>query len=286
MKAPAFEYVRPDGVEAIVSALTEHGDEAKVLAGGQSLVPVLNLRLSAPTVLIDIGGTQVLRSATSTAAGVRYGACVTHARVEDMVVPDPSLGLLPHVAEGIGYRAIRTRGTVVGSLVHADPSAEWPVVMSALDADVVVRSPRGERRVPVRELYVGHFTTTLEADELVTAVEIPPVAAGTTWGIHKQNRKVGEFAESLAVALVGRDDDGRRAKATVWLGAASDVPLALPGGDELVDGASVPTMDDVRDRLREILPAPSTAEERYRVHLHGVAVHRALLMALEKEEDE
>lgn len=285
MKAPAVAYIRPSSVEEAVGVLAEHGDDAKVLAGGQSLIPMLNLRLSAPAMLVDVGGIPVLRGATGGQAPAWYGATVTHARVEDLLVPDPSGGLLPHVAEGIGYRAVRTRGTVTGSLVHGDPSAEWPTVMSALDATIRVHSSRGERRVAVRELYLGHFTTVLAPDELATGVEIPRLASGTAWGVHKHNRKVGEFAESLAVVLIPRGHDGAPTGASVWLGAAGDVPLAVPGFDDLIREGSPPALDDIHDRVRAVLPESTVPQERYRAHLHGISIRRSFVSALDQELD-
>ena len=283
MKAPPFDYLQAESVEAALEALAEHGDEAKILAGGQSLVPMLNLRLASPGVLVDITGIGSLRAAKG-GGGVRFGATVTHAKVEDLLVPDPSGGLLPAVAEGIGYRAVRNRGTVAGSLIHADPSAEWPVVMSALDASVQVRSVRGERFLPVRELYLGHFVSVLEPDELVVAVDIPAQPVDTRWGFDKRARKVGEFADSLAVALV-HDADSASPTAEIWLGAASDVPLRLSGvGEVLAAEPPGPRREGaIRALVADALPEPVNDEARYHRHLHAVATCRALDRALSEE---
>ena len=283
MKPPPFAYERPRDVEHVLSLLAEHGDEAKVLAGGQSLVPVLNLRLSYPTVLLDVGEVSELRDVRF-GDGARLGAMVTHAAIEDDTVPDPSHRLLSQVAHGIGYRAVRNRGTVGGSLAHADPSAEWPVVMSALDANVVVRSQRAERTIPVRDLYRGHFTTTIEPDELLVRVDVPSVAPRARWGFHKQARKVGEFAESLAVALAEPDADDGLATLDVWLGAAADVPVRVDGLADVLRDEPPATRDRaIRAHVADALPEVQTREDRYLRHLHGMAACRAIDQALEQE---
>lgn len=286
MKPPPVAYARPTELEEALALLAAHGDDAKVLAGGQSLVPLLSLRLAFPAVLVDVTGVAGLEAVEEAGDGrVRLGAATTHSAVEDGRTPDPSGGLLPRVAHGIGYRAIRNRGTLGGSLAHADSSAEWPVVMAALDAAVRVRSATADRRVPVRELYTGFFLTTLAPEEVVTAVEVPAQPAGRTWGFDKQARKVGEFADSLAVAAVDRAD-GTVTAATVWLGAAAEVPVEVPAVTDCVSGR--PWDDRVRAEVRaavaDALPAPTDAEGRYRTHLHGVAACRALQDALERQE--
>jgi carbon-monoxide dehydrogenase medium subunit len=258
VKPAPFSYESPRSVEEAVALLGEHGDEAKVLAGGQSLVPLLNMRLALPSVVIDIGRVVGLRETSSTATGVRYGAGVTHAAVEDRRVPDPVGGLLHHVAGGIGYRAVRNKGTMGGSLAHADASAEWPVVLSAVGATVEARSVRGSRTIPVASLVEGYFSNTLEDDELLVAIDVPSSSA--RWGFSKIARKPGEFAESLAVARVN-------GSAEVWLGAAREVPVRVP-----LDG-----LDAVAAQVEAVLDP----EDRYKRHLHGVAASRAVRHALE-----
>jgi len=271
MKPALFDHLRPTTVDEAVALLAEHGDDGKVLSGGQSLVPLLNMRLALPTVVIDVSRVAELRGATELpGGGVRYGAGTTHAAFEDRLVPDATGGLLHHVAAGIGYRAIRNRGTLGGSLAHADASAEWPVVMAAVGADVVVRSARGERRIAARDLVQGFFTSAVEPDELLVAVEVPALPDGVRWGFHKHARKPGEFAESLAVALVG-DSSG-----DVWLGAAREipVPVALPSLDR--DAIQAAVADALAD-----LTGEDEGEVRYRRHLHGVSAWRAVNHAKE-----
>lgn len=278
MKPAAFDYLAPTSVEEALAALAEHGDDGKVLAGGQSLVPLLNMRLALPSVVIDIGRIADLRAATELASGAcRYGSATVHAAFEDRRVPDPTGGLLHHVAAGIGYRAIRNRGTLGGSLAHADASAEWPVVMAAVDARVAVRSARGGRTIPAREMVEGFFTSALEPDELVVGVEVDPLGPDTRWGFHKSARKPGEFAESLAVAVV------TPAGATVWLGAAREVPVAvalptLRGLEDWDAAARGDVQSAVHDALADLGDGDPGA--RYHRHLHAVTACRAIDSAL------
>jgi carbon-monoxide dehydrogenase medium subunit len=279
VKPAPFDYLAPASIEEALDALAEHGDDGKVLAGGQSLVPLLNMRLALPSVVIDVARIGDLRTTSSLASGgQRYGAATVHAAFEDRLVPDATGGLLHHVAAGIGYRAVRNRGTLGGSLAHADASAEWPVVMAALDARVAVRSARGERTIPARQMVEGFFTSALESDELLVAVEVDPLAPGTRWGFYKAARKPGEFAESLAVALVGA------AGTTVWLGAAREVPVPVElsslhgpeGWDEAV-------RSELRAVVSEALAGASDGDPdaAYHRHLHAVTACRAVDAALQ-----
>ncbi|WP_433296403.1 FAD binding domain-containing protein [Pseudonocardia sp. CA-142604] len=269
MKPAPFTYHRPAAVVEAAELLHDLED-AKVLAGGQSLLPIMNMRLAEPSHLVDITRIAELRATSVDDAGARYGAATTHMMIEDQLVPDVTDGLLPHAAAGIGYRAIRTRGTVGGSLAHSDSSAEWPTVMSALDAAVHAVSTRGRRRIPVRELLIGFFSTTLDADELIVAVEVPRLSPGTTWGMYKMARKPGEFAESLAVALRRPDGD------ELWLGAARDTPVRLRHTETVIADRPAPeiTVADLADAV-----GADTGSEGHSRQLHAVATLRALRAA-------
>jgi len=272
MKPAPFDYHRPESVSEAVDLLAGLGEDAKVLAGGQSLLPIMNMRLAEPAHLIDITGIAELRRSTTGARAVTYGAATTHLMIEDGLVPDATGGLLATAASGIGYRAIRARGTLAGSLAHSDSSAEWPTLMSALNAVAHVVSAHGTRRVPVRDLLLGFLTTALEPDELIVAVEVPSPEART--GFYKMSRKSGEFAESLAVALV------RPSGTELWLGAASDTPTRLTTTEDAVGARGA---DDVAPaELRDAI-ATDTGATGHPLHLHAAAVHRAL-HAAEREE--
>jgi carbon-monoxide dehydrogenase medium subunit len=281
MKAPAFTYHRPQTLHEAVQLLADLGDDAKILGGGQSLLPIMNMRLAEPANLVDVTGVRALRGATARDGGVRYGATTTHGMFEDQLVPDASGGLLQHAAARIGYRAIRNRGTVGGSLAHADSSAEWPTVMSAVDASVEATSVRGTRRIPVRQLLQGFFTTSLEPDEVLSAVLVPALPDERWWGLYKSARKVGEFANSLAVTLVDVAADGRISHVELWLGAARDVPVRLHATELAVLDHRVDeiTISELVPAIARDIARPTDEPDplaRHALQLHAVAVRRAL----------
>jgi carbon-monoxide dehydrogenase medium subunit len=282
MKPAPVEYLAADSLDQAVDVLASYGDEAKVVAGGQSLVPMLNMRLAQPEVLVDISRLGELRDVTQGSASVLYGAATTHSRFEDKVVPDAGGGLMAAAASGIGYRAVRNRGTIAGSLAHADASAEWPVVLAALGATIHVRSVRGTRELPAATFLRGFFTSVLESDEVIVAVEVPNLGPDATWGYLKFARKDGEFAESLAVAVL-RWTDGRVAHAELWLGAASGMPLAVAlSEDEIgVTGEIVPRTR-LTNAVTGLVGAARTAEDRYRLNLHVTTLSRALRQAVQR----
>jgi carbon-monoxide dehydrogenase medium subunit len=282
VKPAAFRYEAPDDLGGALALLAEHGDDAKVLAGGQSLVPLLNMRLATPSVVVDIGRIDELTRHARNDGHARWGALVRHAEVEDGIAPDPTGGLLRRVAAGIGYRAIRNAGTVAGSLAHADAAAEWCTVLPALDATATVASERGTREVRCRDLVSGHFTTVLEPDEMIIGVDVP---GGEGWrvGYRKFARKAGEFAESIVLALVQTSGAGVVTAAELWLGAAASTALRLTGAEAALVGArwTPATRDAVYAEVVAMTSEHGTAEERrYRSHLHGVMVARAVADAV------
>ncbi|MFL6572381.1 MAG: FAD binding domain-containing protein, partial [Burkholderiales bacterium] len=162
MKAPAFDYARPKDVAEAVKLLAEGGRPA---AGTQSLGPMLNLRVAHPTLLVDIRGIEELKSTSESESAVTLGACITHAEIEDRKVPDPTGGMMASVAASIAYRAVRNRGTIAGSLAHADPAADWPTALTLLNAVVLIAGPKGKRETPADAFITGIFTTVLASDE-------------------------------------------------------------------------------------------------------------------------
>jgi aerobic carbon-monoxide dehydrogenase medium subunit len=223
VKAPAVDYVRPRSLTQAVGLLSNASVEARVIAGGQSLMAMMNLRLATPKLLIDIARLPELISATDDGGAVTFGACVTHAAIEDDRVPDPSRGLMPRVAATLAYRAIRNRGTIGGSLALADPAAEWPAVLAALDAEVTLCGPGGHRSLKCLGFPTGIFETRLGADEIIEGVRVPKLSDGALWGYLKLCRKSGEFASALAVVIA----DPARDYSRVVIGAANGPPLAL-----------------------------------------------------------
>ena len=201
MKAAAFEYHRVSTVEEALAVLAEGDGYGKVLAGGQSLGPMMNLRLVRPDVVVDIGGVRSLTEVTSDSGIIRIGARVTHSAIEDGVIPGPTGVFLSEVAHGIAYRAIRNRGTLGGSLVHAAPAADWLSVLIVLDASVVVVDQDGETSIKVKDFVVGPFTTGLGDKSLVSRIEFKELTGKAKWSYLKSSRKPGEFADAISICL-------------------------------------------------------------------------------------
>jgi carbon-monoxide dehydrogenase medium subunit len=228
MKPAAFEYVRPRDVGEAVRALSATPG-AKVLAGGQTLGPLLNLRLAQPAVLVDITRIPELAAVAEDADGVTLGAIVTHSAIEDGLVPDPTGpagGFLARVARGIAYRAVRTRGTIGGSLAHADPAADWITALAALGAQVEIAGPAGRRRAAVAGFVLGAMEADLAADELVVAVRVRKFPAGARFGFHKICRKVGEFAD--AIGAVAHDPGTGSLRAVAGAGGGRPLVMDMP----------------------------------------------------------
>lgn len=210
MKPAAFDYA--------CAATPADVGAARAIAGGQSLGPMLNLRLARPEKLVDIRRMPALRGVRQDDGGATWGAATTHAEVEDGIAPDPTDGFLRGVARTIAYRAVRNRGTVGGSLAHADPAADWPVALALVDA---VAETSAGRRIPIAALILGPFETVLQEGELLLAVHIPRPPAGTRHARHKVVRKTGEFAQAMAGVRQGPQG------ARVVLGAIDAAPCVL-----------------------------------------------------------
>jgi carbon-monoxide dehydrogenase medium subunit len=254
VKPSAFDFVRPDALTGALSVLA--GPRAAVpLSGGQSLLVLLRLRLTAPELLVDVARLPELAGAVRSAGSMRIGAATTHAAIEDGLVPDTSLGLMRHVAAGIAYRAVRNLGTIGGSLALADPSADWPLCLLGLEATVLLHGPGGERRVPVDDFLISAFTTTLAADEILTAVHVPDLPVGSRWGYAKLARKHGAFADSLAAVVwpaggAPRVVLGATMTRPVLLRRTQDVLAGAPGQLEAAAAADVADADPDADSFR------------------------------------
>ncbi|MGH7045793.1 MAG: FAD binding domain-containing protein [Stellaceae bacterium] len=272
MKAAAFDYLRPQSLSEAVGLLASAGSEARLIAGGQSLLAMMNLRLAAPALLIDIARLPELVATGEDDAVVTLGAAVTHAAIEDRTVPDPSLGLMPRVAANLAYRAIRTRGTLGGSLALADPAADWPVVLAALDARAELCSINGRRAVECTRFATGIYETRLAEDEIVERLRIPKLSPDAGWGYVKLGRKAGEFADAMAVAIA----DPARNHWRIVLGAANGPPLLLEAGSRaLADCGRDP--DPVRQAIATDLDnAADRHFDDYQRNLHLVAATRAV----------
>jgi carbon-monoxide dehydrogenase medium subunit len=275
MKASAVDYVRPRTLAEAIDLMAKGQGEARVIAGGQSLLAMMNLRVASPGLLIDIARLSELSLVVDATEAVTLGACVTHAAIEDRQVADPSRGLMPKVASGIAYRAIRNRGTIGGSLALSDPAAEWPAVLTALDAEAVISGPTGRRTLKCAEFTTGIFETNLTADEIVEGVRVPKLSAGARWGYVKLCRKAGEFANALAVAIADRG----RGHCRVVLGAANGTPLVLSETSQLV---SADRRDDVRGAVAADLDRAADRHfDEFQRNLHIVAAVRAVQQVLQ-----
>ncbi len=232
MKAAAFAYERPTDLNAALALMAGANGIAKLIAGGQSLGPMLNLRLVEPDLIIDISGLSELKWAERNGDELVIGACVTHGDIEDGRIPDVTRGAMQRVAGAIAYRAVRNRGTIGGSLSHADPAADWVSALSALRAQVTLRSAAGVRDLPVEQFVTGALESALRPGEIVEAVRVPAMAASARWGYVKACRKIGEFAHAIAAVLI----DPEQATARVVIGAVEAAPIVLADAAVLFGG--------------------------------------------------
>ncbi|MEQ7918483.1 FAD binding domain-containing protein [Xanthomonas sp. WHRI 1810A] len=264
MKAVSFEYQSPASAAGAVKLLHASEGMGKIVSGSQSLGPMMNLRLVQPEQLIDVRRLAELHGVLEEGGSIVLGAATTHADIEDGIVADPSQGLMPYVARGIAYRAVRNRGTLGGSLAHADPAADWINVMALLDADILLLGPPGERSVKAATFMLGAFTTELAEDEIIRAVRIPRLSAGARWSYYKFNRKTGEFAEAIAAFV----DDPLRGVRRAIIGAVDGAPQVIEDASALIDAWD----DALADPW---LLAAGIEPDSYEYHIHRVALQRA-----------
>jgi carbon-monoxide dehydrogenase medium subunit len=232
VKPARFEYECPRDLGSALSLLVAEDVTTKVLAGGQSLGPLLNLRLVQPDVVIDINSIAEMTQVAESPDYLVLGACITHADIEDGRVPDVTNGAMQQVAAGIAYRAVRNRGTIGGSLTSADPSADWVSALAALGAEVILRSAAGTRTVAVEDYVIGALETSLRPGELLEAVRIPRLSKAARWAYMKKSRKTGELAHAIAAILV----DPERNVCRAVIGATEARPIVLADARELLGG--------------------------------------------------
>jgi carbon-monoxide dehydrogenase medium subunit len=268
MKPAPFAYARPESLADAVQLLGESG--ARPLAGGQSLVPMLNLRLAPVERLVDLAGAAELRAVRDSADSILYGAMIAHAAFEDGEVPDGSNGLMPFIAGQFAFRAVRNRGTIGGALALADPAADWLTAMVALEARLHLIAATGRRIVAAEEFVLGPYFTVLGEGELIEAVEVPKRIKSERWGHAKVAMKVGEYAKSMAVSLMDRSTG----RARLVLGAADGPPIVL---DEIaartLHGAPA---GELRPALRDALLAADRGFGPAKLAMHTTTLLRAL----------
>jgi len=282
MKLPPVEYEAPTTVAGAIDVLTEYLDEASVLAGGQSLIPLLALRLARPAVLVDVNGVDELSGVSTTDGWVAIGAMTREYVAEQSGTVADAVPLLAAALPLIGHEAIRSRGTIGGSLAHADPAAELPAVAMALDAEFVVRGPAGERVIPAAQWFEGYLTTSRRPDELLVEVRFPAARRGTGVSFQEVARRHGDFAiVGLATSLVLSGEvisDARLAFAGV-----SDVPVRATAAEDLLVGErpSTELFDEAARRATEDLDPPGDlhGSSDYRKTVAAAVVRRALRAA-------
>jgi carbon-monoxide dehydrogenase medium subunit len=270
MKAAIFDYAVPKTV-AEASALLAGGAATAAIAGGQSLLPMLNLRVALPDLVVDIGRLQELKEVAATSTNVRIGALTTHAAIEDGKLPEAFGGLMQRVASKISYRAVRNYGTIGGSVALADPAADWTGCLMALGADVRISGLKGTRSQPVGEFVLGQYSTSLASDEIILGFDVPRPDAALRWGFFKVVRKSGAFADSIAFAVA----HGRGGLASVVLAAAADRPCLLPKVAERIE-AGEKSEDVLRCAIAKDVAQHVPQDDAYLMRLHTSTVLRAV----------
>jgi CO/xanthine dehydrogenase FAD-binding subunit len=282
VKPARFEYARPASLDEALDLLAEHGDEAKVLAGGQSLVPLLNMRFARPGLLVDVNRVPGLDGIAEEDGRVRVGALVRQAAFGASPVVASRVPLAAECVPSIGHFVTRNRGTVGGSIAHADARAELPVVLSALGGSVVAASRRGRRTIPAEAFFVTHFTSSLEPDELVVETAWPAATAGAGFAFEEFAQRRGDFALGMAACAL-RVEEGRVAEARIVVGAAADRPLLVDeAAAELAGGGLGPDAARAAGAAAAAAVSPADslhASASYQKHLTGLLVERAVARA-------
>ena len=286
MKAPAFDYAKPASLAAVFALMAEHGDEARLLAGGQTLMATLNMRLSEPALLIDINAVADLKGITVQGGMLRIGALATHTEIEASALVAEHAPLLAMAAPHIAHRAIRNLGTFGGSIAYADPSAEWPACLMALDGTVVVRSAVAERRIAAKDFFLDLYTTALRLDELIVACEVPVKQAADAFAFDELARRHGDYAiVGLAVAAE-RVQGGLTRLRLAYLGMGT-TPLRArhTEGRFTHQVLTAARLDEAVTSLQtELNPlADLTNSAATKRHLAGVLARRLLAALLEKK---
>ena len=281
-----FSYHRPTSIDDALAMLGQFGDTGKLLAGGHSLLPVMKLRLAQPEHLIDITGLSDLSGVRLDGDVVSIGALTTHHQLEMDAILATSAGLLPELAHVVGDQQVRNRGTLGGALAHADPAADYPAGVLALDAEIVARGPNGERTIPIDEFFVGFLTTALEPDEILTTIRVPALAANTGYRYEKLQNPASGYAIVGVAAVVTLTADGRVSAVRVGVTGAGDMAYRAQAVEDALIGAT-PTLDSVKTAAESAvdgidLLSDIHAPAEYRARVTKNLVRRAVLKAVER----
>jgi carbon-monoxide dehydrogenase medium subunit len=276
MKAASFAYERPADLSALLGLMAKAEGMTKIIAGGQSLGPMLNLRLVEPDLIIDIAGLSELKQADRRGDELVIGACITHGDIEDGRIPDVTRGAMQRVAGAIAYRAVRNRGTIGGSLSHADPAADWISALAALGAKVTLRSLAGARHLAIADFVTRALESALQPGEIVEAVRVPAMMPSAQWGYVKACRKTGEFAHAIAAVLI----DPESASARAVIGAVEAPPIVVADAAAFFGGrvtADFKRQFDARVADAILIKAGvANATDR---HIHVAVLRRAIVEA-------
>ena len=279
----AFEYLKPASVEEAIALLRTHGEDARLLAGGHSLIPLMKLRLASPRYLIDIGCIRNLAYISEGAGRVCIGALTTHAEIEDSDVLKARFPLLPEAAARIGDAQVRNRGTIGGSLAHAHPAADFPAVLLALEAEMLLQGPDGRRAVPALDFFVSLFTTALRPDEVLVEIRIPLLPNGMGTAYLKVEDKASHFAIVGVAAVIDMDAQGACRTARVGVTGVAATPYRARSVESalLNQRPDQPTIEAAAQHAVEgVQPLPDLfASSDYRAHLAQVYASRAIVQA-------
>jgi carbon-monoxide dehydrogenase medium subunit len=279
MKAAAFDYVKPKALPEALSLLAEAGEDARLIAGGQTLLATLNMRLSEPSILIDITDIAELKGISVQGDYLRMGALVTHTEIEDSELVAQHAPLLRAAAPHIAHRAIRNLGTWGGSLAYGDPAAEWPACSLTLNAIMIIHGPRGERRISAQEFFIDLYTTSLEPDEILVATEIPIASKDQVFYFHELARRHGDYAVAGLAAVAKRQGDVLNDCAFTFFSVGA-TPVMASSAQQLVNGHQLDealiskAVAAARSEIEAIADITNSAEAKQ--HLIGVLLERGL----------
>lgn len=282
MKPPPFEYLAVDSADAAVSALAQAGGDGKIIAGGQSLLPMLNFRLLRPSVLIDINRVPDLAYVREDGDRIRIGALTRHYMLQTSDLVAAQLPVLHEAMQHVAHLAIRNRGTIGGSLSHADPAAELPMMTLLLDANLEIQSASGRRTIEARDFFLGALTTALEDDDMVVEINLPKLPARTGWAFEEVARRSGDFALACVAVTLG-NRSGKFDRVHIGMMGVGETPMRADEAEALLEGQAY--SDDLVAAAASSIRAsvePNTdlhASSDYRRHLVGVLAERAIKKA-------
>jgi carbon-monoxide dehydrogenase medium subunit len=283
MKPPKFEYLRPATMQEAVAALAAAGEDGKIIAGGQSLVPMMNFRLLNPCVLIDINRIPGMGDIQEQPdGGLKIGALTRHHALETSTVVKRLYPVMHAAMQQVAHLAIRNRGTIGGSITHADPAAELPMLMKLLDARITLISSKGTRTVEAEDFFLGALTADVQENELVTEINLPPLPHATGWAFEEVARRAGDFALA-AVGVVLHVEHGKIVEARIGVMGVADTPMRINDAETILfnQACDPETLDEVVQAVLNTI-APSSdlhGSAEYRSHLTEVLVRRALQTA-------